>query len=187
MQPLISPKAPSSPFALGQSKRERNLNLSASKPPRKAQGTSRLERSVSSISSPAYTPSRLRPNHDAIRTPVTHSIRKHRGLKAAEERALATELQHSALSTASDNVQVSQLVSWHIRAPAAARHVARDLNLVAAVGHCAHQAGQRERDFSWYVPHVKLLPDYLNGSCDTRLSSHKHCIHVQAADACRLL
>lgn len=107
-QPLLSPQASSSPFAAAQTKRERNLNLSASKPPRKAQGISRLERSISSISSPAYTPSRLRPNQDAIRTPVTHSIRKHRGLKAAEERALATELEHSALSTASDNVQVSQ-------------------------------------------------------------------------------
>ncbi|DBA65966.1 TPA: hypothetical protein ACH3X2_002987 [Trebouxia sp. C0005] len=103
--PLQSPHLSSSPFA-APSKRDRKVSSSASKPPRKVSANSRLERSVSSISSPAYTPSRLRPHQDAIRSPVTHSIRKHRGLKAAEERALATKLEQPALSTASDNVQV---------------------------------------------------------------------------------
>lgn len=102
MQPLLSPKSLSSPTAAIQPRRERGINLSASKPPRKGQ-SSRLER----VSSPAYTPSRLRPNQDAARTPLSHSIRKHRGMKAADERVLATELEHSALSTASDNVQAS--------------------------------------------------------------------------------
>ena len=102
LQPLLSPTA-------AQPKRERNVPLSASKPPRKASQNSRLpvERSVSSISSPAYTPSRLRPSQDTARTPLTHSIRKHRGMKAAEERVMATELEQPALSTATHNVQVS--------------------------------------------------------------------------------
>lgn len=108
VQPLLSPKALSSPFAATQAERKRNA--SAFKPPRKGP-TARLERSVSSISSPAYTPSRLRPNQDAMRSPVTHSIRKHRGMKAAEDRVLATELEHSALSTASDNVQVGMVAT----------------------------------------------------------------------------
>ena len=110
LQPLLSPKAAASPFAAAQPKRERSNLLSASKPPRKGQN-SRLpvERSISSMSSPAFTPSRLRTSQDTARTPLTHSIRKHRGMKAAEERALATEHEHSALSTATDNVQVSMM------------------------------------------------------------------------------
>ncbi|KAL3144137.1 hypothetical protein ABBQ32_003927 [Trebouxia sp. C0010 RCD-2024] len=100
LQPLLS-------LIAAPPKRERNVPLSASKPPRKGQNSRLLvERSTSSMSSPAYTPSRLRPSQDTARTPLTHSIRKHRGLKAAEERVQATELEQSALSTATDNVQV---------------------------------------------------------------------------------
>lgn len=110
LQPLLSLEAATSPFASAQPKRERSTLLSASKPPRKGQNSRLIvEKSVSSISSPAYTPSRLRPSQDVARTPMTHSIRKHRGMKVAEERALATEQEHSALSTATDNVQVNIL------------------------------------------------------------------------------
>lgn len=110
LQPLLSLEAATSPFTSAQPKRERSTLLSASKPPRKGQNSRLLvEKSSSSISSPAYTPSKLRPSQDVARTPVTHSIRKHRGMKVAEERALATEQEHSALSTATDNVQVNMV------------------------------------------------------------------------------
>lgn len=108
LQPLLSLETATSPFASAQLKRERSTLLSASKPPRKGQNSRLLvEKSISSISSPAYTPSRLRPSQDMARTPMTHSVRKHRGVRVAEERALATEQEHSALSTATDNVQVN--------------------------------------------------------------------------------
>ena len=134
MQPLLSPKSSSSPVAAIQSRRERGINLSASKPPRKGQ-SSRLDR----VSSPAYTPSRLRPNQDAARTPLTHSVRKHRGMKAAEERVLATELEHSALSTASDNVQASLhvLCTHQPSAPFSSLYA---FNTIA--GDCARQTTQ---------------------------------------------
>lgn len=92
------------------------------------------------MSSPAYTPSRLRPSQDVARTPLTHSIRKHRGMKAAEERATATEHEHSALSTATDNVQVNIIypAAQHLLAIS---YLLRVVQLKDAFsGDCASQA-----------------------------------------------
>lgn len=73
---------------------------------RKNSGYNRLDRNPSTVASPAYTPSRLRPATDNITSPVSRSTRKQRSLKAAEERAIATENQQPLINTSSDSVQV---------------------------------------------------------------------------------
>lgn len=100
LQPTIPPSPASFSVPAG---RERSMLGSVSKL-RKGSGYNRLERSSDTVSSPAYTPSRLRPSTDVVRSPAK-SARKHRSLKAAEDRAIATENLQPLVSNSSDNVQ----------------------------------------------------------------------------------
>lgn len=71
---------------------------------RKGSGYNRFDRSSDTVGSPAYTPSRLRPSADIPKSPA-RSTRKQRSLKAAEDRAIATENLQPLVNSSSDNVQ----------------------------------------------------------------------------------